>query len=90
MKISVAHAAGNKGKWVALEVTDPINVQEAIVRSNVLNDFPELNFEQCKVGIFGKICSLDTPVTDGARVEIYRPIERVVSDDEDDDDDDED
>jgi len=42
--------------------------------SGLLADFPELDLESNKVGIFGTIAKLDKPVKDGDRVEIYRPI----------------
>ena len=34
----------------------------------------EIDLERQKVGIFGKITRLDTPLEEGNRVEIYRPI----------------
>jgi hypothetical protein len=39
-----------------------------------LEQVPDLDLEQVGVGIFGKPCALDTPVYDGARIEVYRPL----------------
>jgi len=39
-----------------------------------MKHFPEINTEQLKVGIYGKLKKLDTPLTEGDHVEIYRPI----------------
>jgi uncharacterized protein len=39
-----------------------------------MKQFPEIDLERQKVGIFGKICKLDTVVTEGARIEVYREI----------------
>lgn len=88
MKISVAHAAGSEGKWIQLDVESPITIAQAIEQSSLLNQYPDLDLASCKVGIFGKICSLEQPVNEGDRVEIYKPVQRVAIDEDDDDDDD--
>lgn len=46
----------------------------APTRSGILEQFPEINLEQQKVGIYGKVSKLDAVLNDGDRVEIYRPI----------------
>jgi len=57
-----------------LEVPDNSTIEETINLSGVLKLYPEINLTSQKVGIFGKIAALDTPVQDGDRVEIYRQI----------------
>jgi hypothetical protein len=57
-----------------LEVPDNSTIEETINLSGVLKLYPEINLTSQKVGIFGKIAALDTPVKDGDRVEIYRQI----------------
>jgi putative ubiquitin-RnfH superfamily antitoxin RatB of RatAB toxin-antitoxin module len=57
-----------------LEVPDSSTVEEAIKLSGVLKLYPEINLDNQKVGIFGKIAALDTTVKEGDRVEIYRQI----------------
>jgi hypothetical protein len=57
-----------------LEVPDNSTIEETINLSGVLKLYPEINLTSQKVGIFGKIAALDTPVNDGDRVEIYRQI----------------
>ena len=51
-----------------------MTVRETIELSGVLSEFPTIDLELNKVGIFGHIVSLDTVVASGDRVEIYRPI----------------
>ncbi|CAG9000761.1 MAG: hypothetical protein CENE_02768 [Candidatus Celerinatantimonas neptuna] len=87
MKISVAHAAGCIGQWLELDVDEPISVAEAIEQSSLPELFPELDLNRCKVGIFGKICSPNQAVKPGDRVEIYRPLEKILNNEDDDDDD---
>ena len=53
---------------------DGATVKDAIERSGILKQFPEIDLEQQKVGVFGKVCKLDAVLADGDRVEIYRPI----------------
>jgi putative ubiquitin-RnfH superfamily antitoxin RatB of RatAB toxin-antitoxin module len=74
MNIGVAYADKFKQVWLKLEVPDGSNVREAIEHSGLLEQFPEINLERQKVGIFGKVTRLDAKVNDGDRVEIYREI----------------
>ncbi len=74
MNIGVAYADKFKRLWLQLEVPDGSTVREAIKRSGLLPQFPKIDLHTQEVGIFGKIVKLDTRVSDGDRVEIYRPI----------------
>lgn len=74
MHIGVAYADKFKQTWLKLDVPDDSTVRDAIERSGLLNQFPEIDLASNKVGIFGKIASLDARLSDGNRVEIYRPI----------------
>lgn len=74
MQISVAYALPEKQIWLELSVPDNATVLEAIKESKILLQFPEVNLEEQKVGIFGKFCKLDTKLKEGDRIEIYRPI----------------
>jgi len=57
-----------------LEVPEDSVVEEAIRRSGILECFPEIDLAKQKVGIYGKLVTLDSPLADGDRIEIYRPI----------------
>ena len=74
MKVGVAYATAAKQIWLKLELPEGSTVREAIERSGLLQRFPEIDLEQQKVGIFGKLAKLDAALEDGARVEVYRPI----------------
>lgn len=74
MNIGTAYDNGKKQVWLKFEVPDGSTVKEVIEISGVLEMFPEIDLENQKVGIFGKLAKLDTVVDDGNRVEIYRPI----------------
>jgi hypothetical protein len=74
MNVGVCYAESDRQLWMRLEVPDNSTIEEAIKLSGVLKLYPEINLSSQKVGIFGKIAALDTPVNDGDRVEIYRQI----------------
>ena len=74
MHVGIAYADKFKQTWLKLDMPDGSTVREAILRSGLLNQFPEIDLDRNQVGIFGKITRLDAKLADGNRVEIYRPI----------------
>lgn len=74
MNVGVAYADKFKKVWLKLEVPDGTTVQQAIEHSGLLNQFPEIDLDTQKVGIFGKLSKLNAKVVEGDRVEIYRDI----------------
>lgn len=74
MNVGIAYDNGKKQVWLRLEVPDGSTVRDVIKLSNLLQQFPDIDLENQKVGIFGKITKLDAQVADGNRVEVYRPI----------------
>ena len=74
MKIEVAYALRHKQTLLDIEVDDNASVEDAIQKSNILKKYPEINLKKNKVGIFGKITSLDVKLREKDRVEIYRPL----------------
>jgi hypothetical protein len=74
MHIGVAYADKFKQTWLKLDVPEGSTVRDAILRSGLLQQFPEIDLACNKVGIFGKLVRLDAALAEGNRVEIYRPI----------------
>jgi putative ubiquitin-RnfH superfamily antitoxin RatB of RatAB toxin-antitoxin module len=74
MHIGVAYADKFDRLWLKLEVPDGSTVEQAIEHSGMLKRFPDIDLETQRVGIFGKLAKLNSPVKDGDRVEIYRDI----------------
>ncbi len=74
MKIGIAYALPKRQVWFDVELPEGSSIKDAVERSGILKQFPEINLEQQKVGVFGKISKLDVVLNDGDRVEIYRPI----------------
>jgi hypothetical protein len=74
MKIGIAYALPQRQVWFDVELPEGSTIQDAINRSGILKQFPDINLETQKVGIYAKLSKLDAVLTDGDRVEIYRPI----------------
>jgi uncharacterized protein len=74
MNVGVAYADKFKQLWLKLDVPEGSTVREAIERSGLLAQFPEIDLETAPVGIFGKMTKLTARVSEGDRVEIYRPV----------------
>ncbi|MCX7896517.1 MAG: RnfH family protein [Rhodocyclaceae bacterium] len=74
MLVSVAYSEPAGQIWLHLEVPEGAVVRDAIERSGILQQFPWIDLATQKVGIFGRLVKLDTPLRPGDRVEIYRPI----------------
>ena len=72
--IGVAYADKFKRTWLQLDVPDESTVRDAIEHSGLLDQYPDIDLESQRVGIFGKLTKLEAKVKDGDRVEIYRPI----------------
>jgi len=95
MRVGIAYARQDRQIWLHLDLPAGSTVREAIERSGILGQFPEIDLKKQKVGIFGKLVKLTDALEEDARIEIYRPIvadpraaRRRDRDDDDDDDDD--
>jgi len=92
MQVAVAYAEPTQQVWLRIEVPEDTTVEQAIIKSGLLRQFPEIDLTERAVGIFGKLAKLDAPLNPGDRVEIYRPIiadpatvpRRQMEDDDDD------
>ncbi len=48
---------------------------DALRASGLLERFPEIDISAQSVGLWARPCQLDSAVSDGDRVEIYRPLQ---------------
>jgi putative ubiquitin-RnfH superfamily antitoxin RatB of RatAB toxin-antitoxin module len=74
MQIGVAYSEPEQQVWLNIEVPDESTVREAIDRSGILKQFPQIDLTTQKVGVFGRLVKLDAALRPGDRVEIYRGI----------------
>jgi hypothetical protein len=74
MVVEVAYARPEEQLIIELEVAPGTTVAQAIETSGLLERFPEIDLARNKVGVFGRLTPLETPLRDKDRVEIYRPL----------------
>ncbi len=72
--IEVAYARPDRQELVKLKLPQGAVVQQALDASGLLQKYPEIDLTKAKVGIYAKLCKLDTPLRQHDRVEIYRPL----------------
>ena len=74
INVEVAYAEPDSQLILPVNIDTGTTVGGAIVQSGIMVEFPELDIENSKVGIFGKATAMTTVLNDGDRVEIYRPL----------------
>jgi putative ubiquitin-RnfH superfamily antitoxin RatB of RatAB toxin-antitoxin module len=72
--IEVAFALPDEQVILSLEVPKDCDVEYAIKHSGILEQYPDIDLETNKVGIFGKVCKLTANLRDADRIEIYRKL----------------
>ena len=70
----VAYALKDKQAIMVVEADQEMTALEAVKASGILEAFPEIDVDNLKLGVFGKITKPDAVLTQGDRVEIYRPL----------------
>lgn len=74
ISVEVAYARPDLQVILAVQVPPGATLRQAIDLSGVLRRFPEIDLALNKVGVFGRLAKLDTPLRAGDRVEIYRAL----------------
>lgn len=74
MNIGIAYVTPVHKVWLKMEMPAACTAREAIERSGLLEQFPEISLDEQKIGVFGRVVKPDAVLNDGDRVEIYRPI----------------
>ena len=74
MKFEVAYGKTDEQALLPVESETALTAQQAIEQSGILERFSEIDLTSNKIGIFGKAAKLDAELSDGDRVEIYRPL----------------
>lgn len=72
--VEVAYALPQVQRQLSVDVAPGSTLREAIVESGILDEFPEIDLESQRVGVFGKLGKPDDAVRPGDRIEIYRPL----------------
>jgi putative ubiquitin-RnfH superfamily antitoxin RatB of RatAB toxin-antitoxin module len=74
VNVEVVYAKPEEQVIIKLAMEEGATVEAAVKASGLLELFPELAQSELNAGIFGVACKLDQPVSEGDRIEIYRPL----------------
>ena len=74
MQVEVVYATKEKQLLLEVNVNNNATIEDAIHKSGILGEFPEINLTINKVGIFSKLAKLDKVLKNKDRVEIYRKL----------------
>ncbi len=74
IRLEVVYASPLEQATLEVEVSDGATVRQAIERSGILQQFPEIDLARNKVGRWNHVVTLDEAVSAGDRIEIYRPL----------------
>jgi putative ubiquitin-RnfH superfamily antitoxin RatB of RatAB toxin-antitoxin module len=74
LTIEVAYATPQKQKIIVISAPAGTTLSEAIDRSAIQAEFPDMVVDPDRVGVFGRKATMDQVLRDGDRVEIYRPL----------------
>lgn len=72
--IVVAFASETRQFEKTLVLKKGETVRDVIMRSGVIDQFPEIDLSINKTGIYSRLCFLDEKPHPGDRIEIYRPL----------------
>ena len=73
-RVEVVYALPQRQTLIALTVDEGTTVAQAIRRSGLLEQHPDLDPKTARVGVWGRAVELDHRLRDRDRVEIHRPI----------------
>ncbi|AWB67242.1 RnfH family protein [Saccharobesus litoralis] len=72
--IEVTFALPHKQTLLAISVNDGETIENCILQSGILREYPEIDLSVNKVGIWSRNKKLSDTVREGDRIEIYRPL----------------
>ena len=73
-RVEVAYATPEAQAIIPVEVHKGATAADAVRQSGIESQFPEIDIENSKLGIFGRRVKPQFVLHEGDRVEIYRPL----------------
>ena len=74
MQVEIVFALPERQVLQTLELPIGSTVADAIQRSALAQEFPEVDIDQLQAGVWGKLVERSRVLLDGDRVELYRPL----------------
>jgi putative ubiquitin-RnfH superfamily antitoxin RatB of RatAB toxin-antitoxin module len=72
--IEIAYAKPDRQMILEIDVDPDCSPRNAVIESEIDKHFPEIDKENCDIGIFGKAVRPNYKLENGDRIEIYRPL----------------
>lgn len=73
-EVLVVYATRDRQWERTVSLAPGLTIEEAILRSGLMEELPEIDLSAVRVGIFGKLKQLDTVLRSQDRIEVYRPL----------------
>ncbi|MEM8984797.1 MAG: RnfH family protein [Pseudomonadota bacterium] len=74
VSVEVSYALPDRQRIVTLVVPIGTTARQAALASRLRRYFPELDLAAVPLGVWGRRVADDTPLAEGDRVELYRPL----------------
>jgi putative ubiquitin-RnfH superfamily antitoxin RatB of RatAB toxin-antitoxin module len=74
MEVEVVYALAEREDAVRLRLAPGATVADALRASGILARHPEIDLARNRLGVYGTVVEQETPLADGDRVEVYRPL----------------
>lgn len=74
MQVEVVRAWPDRAWRRSVHLAPGATVQQALQASGLFQEFPELAGQPLSVGVYGRLVPTGEPLSDGDRVELYRPL----------------
>lgn len=72
--VQICYARADRQFLLSQTVAAGTTIQQAIESSGIIEQAPEIDISVWRVGIYGKLKTLDTVLREQDRIEIYRPL----------------
>jgi hypothetical protein len=73
-RVEVVYALPEGEDAVLVDLARAPTALDAVRASGLLERHPEIDLRKLKLGVYGKVIAASAPLSDGDRVEIYRPL----------------
>lgn len=74
MEVEVVYALPESEDAVRIRLAAGASAADALRASGILARHPEIDPARSKLGVYGRVVPPETRLTDGDRVEVYRPL----------------
>lgn len=74
LEIEIVYGLPDRQVLKTMRVEERTHIRAAALKSGLDEIFTDLDLHSAPLGIFGKAVKDDTPLRDGDRIEVYRPL----------------